>query len=282
VTVRAAPPDSDEIRALAVDLGCWAAEQIANSPVQGVRTKANPADPVTDTDTRIEREVRARIMARFPDHRLVGEEYGDTGPSDSDITWFCDPVDGTTNYANGIAWCSFSLCCKDSHGWLVGLVADPFRRLLAVAVRGSGARSIGLDDRYRPAPDTERVLRVRETQALAGTVLTTEYLGHLPWPGMTTTLAGLAAQHCTVRIMGSSALSLLQVGLGAAAGCIIGQFSAIDDAAATLIGREAGAVVSGIDGRADEAPAGGVLLASPGVHGAIVNAWQAGVDAEAR
>jgi fructose-1,6-bisphosphatase/inositol monophosphatase family enzyme len=269
------------MRDLAVDLGCWAARQIATSPVEGVRTKANPADPVTDTDTRIEREVRARIGSTFPDHRMVGEEYGDSGPGGSDFTWFCDPVDGTTNYANGIAWCSFSLCCKDSHGGIVGVVVDPFRRLLTVGVRGGGARAMTLDDRYRPAPGTERVLRVRETDSLAGTVLTTEYLAHLPWPGMTATIAALAAQHCTVRIMGSSALSLLQVGLGAAAGCIIGQFSAIDDAAATLIGREAGAVSSGIDGRPSEAPAGGVVLASPGVHGAIVSAWRAAVGAEA-
>lgn len=267
--------DVDRMRGLAVDLGCWAAQRIATTPVEGLRTKENAADLVTETDTAVEREVRARIAAAFPEHRMVGEEYGDSGPTGASLTWFCDPVDGTTNYANGIAWCSFSLCCKDSAGGLVGVVADPFRRLLAVGIRGAGAQSMALDPEYRPMPGSQRTLRVRDAESLAGTVFTTEYLGNVPWPGMDATIAGLVAQHCTARVMGSSALSLLQVGLGAAVGCIIGKFSAVDDSAAILIGTEAGAVASGIDGVPDEAPAGGVLLACPGVQDAVLEAWRA-------
>jgi fructose-1,6-bisphosphatase/inositol monophosphatase family enzyme len=269
--------DIDGMRSLAIDLACWAAGRIATAPVAGVRTKANAADPVTDTDTDVEREVRARIATAFPSHRIVGEEFGDSGPADSEYVWFCDPVDGTTNYANGIAWCSFSLCCKDSRGGLVGVVADPFRRLLAVGVRGGGAVAMALDEEFVPATGTQRDLRVRPAEVLAGTVVMTEYLANVPWPGMDATIAGLVAADCTMRITGSSALALLQVGLGAAVGCIIGRYSAIDNAAAILIGSEAGAVVSGMDGAPDEAPDGGVLLASPGVQPAILDVWRRAV-----
>ena len=262
---------------MAVDLACWAAHRIATAPIRGLRTKANAADPVTDTDTSIELEVRARITAEFPEHRIVGEEFGDGGPPDAAHVWYCDPVDGTTNYANGIAWCSFSLCCTDSRGGLIGVVADPFRRLLAIGVRGSGAAMVMLDEDYTPRQDSARPLRVRPADSLAGTVVMTEYLANVPWPGMDATIAALVARDCTLRITGSSALALLQVGLGAAVGCIIGRYAAIDNSAAILIGTEAGAVVSGIDGLPDEAPPGGVLLASPGVHGLVLDAWQAAV-----
>ena len=125
--------------------------------------------------------------------------------------------------------------------------------------------------------DSARPLRVRSADSLAGTVVMTEYLANVPWPGMDATIAALVAQDCTVRITGSSALALLQVGFGAAVGCIIGRYAAIDNAASILIGTEAGAVVSGVDGLPDEAPPGGVLLASPAVHGLVLNAWRAAV-----
>lgn len=274
---------ADSLESFALDLACWASRQIAETPVEHLRTKAHAADLVTDTDLAIETEVRRRLAADLPGHRIVGEEFGTAGPTDAEYTWYCDPIDGTTNYANRIAWCSFSLCCWDSTGPLIGVVADPFRRQVAVARRGAGARSVRLDDGYLPSEASPHTLAVRDGRGLAGTVLTTEWLAHLPWPGMTQTMAEMAAAGCTVRIMGSSALSLLQVGIGAAAGCIIGRYSPIDDSASVLIALEAGAVACGIDGAPSLAPDGGILLAAPGSRDAALAAWQAGVAAwEAR
>jgi fructose-1,6-bisphosphatase/inositol monophosphatase family enzyme len=266
----------------AVDLACWASERIARVDPANVRTKAHAADPVTDTDIAVESEVRERIAARLPGHALRGEEFGATGPDDARYTWFCDPVDGTTNYANGVNWCSFSLCCWDSGGPLVGVVGDPFRRRVAVGVRGEGSRLLPLDEDYRPVAGAGRALAVRRGSGLGGTVVTTEWLAHVPWPGMLGTIAGLADGGCTVRIMGSSTLSLLQVGLGAAAGCLIGHYSAIDDSAAVLIATEAGAVACGIDGVESVAPAGGILLAAPDFRDDILAAWQSSAPTSPR
>lgn len=270
-----------DIESFAVDLACWASSRIARTDPANIRTKAHAADLVTDTDTTVEAEVRRRLAEQLPGHALVGEEYGATGTTDTDHTWYCDPVDGTTNYANKIAWCSFSLCCWDVAGPLVGVVGDPFRRQIALGVRGGGARLLPLGPDYRPVPGADRELSVRPGSGLAGTVVTIEWLAHIPWTGMLGTIAELADQGCTVRIMGSSALSLLQVGLGAAAGCLIGQYSPIDDSAAVLIATEAGAIVCGIDGVDSVAPDGGILLAAPGSRADILAAWRAGVHAAA-
>lgn len=265
-----------DLEAFAIDLACWASRRIATTAPENVRTKAHAADPVTDTDTAVEAEVRRRIAEQLPGHALRGEEFGATGPDDAAFTWFCDPVDGTTNYANAVAWCSFSLSCWDADGPLVGVVGDPFRHRVAAAVRGHGARLVPLDADWRPVLDAAQPLSVRPGSGVAGTVVTTEWLAHVPWHGMLGTIAALADAACTVRIMGSSTLSLLQVGLGAAAGCLIGHYSPIDDSASVLIATEAGAVSCGIDGAPSLAPDGGILLAAPGFRDEILAAWRQG------
>lgn len=267
---------TDALERFAVDLACWACARIARTDPANVRTKAHAADPVTDTDTAVEAEVRGRLAEQLPGHALVGEEFGSTGPQGAEYVWYCDPVDGTTNYANGIAWCSFSLACWDTAGPLVGVVGDPFRRRVAVGVRGHGSRMLALDHDYAPVPGAGQALSVRAGAGLAGTVVVTEWLAHVPWEGMAGTIARLADAACTVRIMGSSTLSLLQVGLGSAVGCLIGRYSPIDDSAAVLIATEAGAVACGIDGVPSVAPDGGILLAAPGYRDDILTAWRTG------
>jgi histidinol-phosphatase len=56
---------------------------------------------VTQADTAIERELRSRILARWPDHGLVGEEYGVEAGS-ATTRWFIDPIDGTHNFIRGV------------------------------------------------------------------------------------------------------------------------------------------------------------------------------------
>jgi fructose-1,6-bisphosphatase/inositol monophosphatase family enzyme len=50
-------------------------------------------DPVTDADREAERAIRAIIDARYPDHSIMGEEFGITGSGP--LQWVLDPVDGT-------------------------------------------------------------------------------------------------------------------------------------------------------------------------------------------
>ncbi len=56
---------------------------------------------VTQADTAIERMIRTRLLDSFPDHGLVGEEYG-TEAGDASVRWYIDPIDGTHNYIRGV------------------------------------------------------------------------------------------------------------------------------------------------------------------------------------
>ena len=57
-------------------------------------------DPVTSSDKAFERFIRSKISNKFPDHQIIGEEYGRKS-SKSDFSWIIDPIDGTRSYVIG-------------------------------------------------------------------------------------------------------------------------------------------------------------------------------------
>jgi myo-inositol-1(or 4)-monophosphatase len=219
-----------DITEFAIGLARWAICQMRTGP-QTLATKVHPADIVTDTDIRIEDYVRAQIAATFPGHGVLGEERPDTPAAPHLPTWYLDPVDGTTNFASNLGWSSFTIALADADGPLIGVVADPYRDEIFTARRGHGARRNG-----EPVTCTSAA-------SLAGTVLLTELNAHLPWAGMYQMIDALGERHCTVRVMGSSALSLAQLAAGRAAAVVFGEYHPVDTMAGLLIATEAGAVV---------------------------------------
>lgn len=82
----------------------------------GVDDKGGPRgyDPVTEVDRGIEALLRHGIAARFPDHAIVGEEHGRSGPAGARAAWIIDPIDGTRSFVSG----------GPEWGTLVGLQVD--------------------------------------------------------------------------------------------------------------------------------------------------------------
>jgi len=241
-----------DVRAELVDeLARWAIDRIPTRPGRDeIATKTSEADWVTETDLAVERHVRRVVRERFPEDRIVGEEYGATDANGARATWYVDPVDGTTNYVHGLPFSSFSCAVLDEEGAAIGAVADPYRGELLSAVRGRGARINGEE------------ARCAKTETLTGGIFLTELTMQSLWNGMTSLMGSLAEAGCVTRILGSNALSLASVGAGRALATLIGEFGPIDCHAGTLIAREAGAVVR-FEGDS-------VLCAAPGVVDALV------------
>ncbi|MEP6811723.1 MAG: inositol monophosphatase [Actinomycetota bacterium] len=241
-----------DVRAqLADELARWAIDRIPTRPRHGaISTKTSNADWVTETDLAVERHVREAVRKRFPEDRIVGEEYGTTDANGACATWYVDPVDGTTNYVHGLPLSSFSCAVVDEEGAAIGAVADPYRRELLSAVRGRGARRNGEE------------LRCIETETLTGGIFLTELTMQSLWHGMTALMGSLAQAGCVTRILGSNAISLASVGAGRALATMIGEFGPVDCHVGTLIAREAGAAVH------FEGPA--VLCAAPGIVDELV------------
>ena len=98
-----APASTRELLEFATEIG-WEAGRLIMSHFQvgvGVSTKPDRT-PVTEADIAGERLLRKRIEAKFPRHRILGEEDGESG-SDPAHRWILDPIDGTTSFIHGVA-----------------------------------------------------------------------------------------------------------------------------------------------------------------------------------
>jgi histidinol-phosphatase len=117
-----------------------------------IRTKPDRSF-VTDADQAIERLIRERVSARFPDHGLVGEEYGEEG-SGSSARWYIDPIDGTHNFIRGVPLFGTLLALEVDGELQVGVMSAPALRERWYASRGGGAWAVG-------AAGTEGARRIR-------------------------------------------------------------------------------------------------------------------------
>lgn len=81
---------------------------------EGFKSKHKPdGSIVTDVDLETEKLYRQLIEERFPEHNIIGEEFGET-QRDSAFTWILDPIDGTSDFAK----------LEDNFGSIVGLFYD--------------------------------------------------------------------------------------------------------------------------------------------------------------
>jgi myo-inositol-1(or 4)-monophosphatase len=124
-------------------------------------------DPVTAADRSAEAAMRALIRRNFPEHGIVGEEYGDEF-TDAEYVWVLDPIDGTKSFISGMpAW--GTLIALMHHGEpAYGMMHQPFTR---EHFTGDGGAA-----HYR-GPGGERALQVRPCASLAeATLMTTSPL----------------------------------------------------------------------------------------------------------
>ena len=89
----------------------WQAGQITLAHFQTGVTVEQKADetPVTIADRGAEELLRRLIEDRFPDHAIVGEEYGETD-RDSAYRWIIDPIDGTRSFIAGVPLFGILIC----------------------------------------------------------------------------------------------------------------------------------------------------------------------------
>ncbi len=82
-------------------------------------------DPVTEADRSAERAIRDMIQATYPDHGIIGEEYGTTSGT-SAFTWILDPIDGTRSFVIGMpTWATLIGLYRDGQPYL-GVMSQPY------------------------------------------------------------------------------------------------------------------------------------------------------------
>lgn len=93
---------------------------------------------VTQADTAIETRIRERLADAFPDHGVIGEEYG-TEAGEAPIRWYIDPIDGTHNYIRGIPLFGTLLAVERDGELQAAVISAPALDERWWAHRGGGA-----------------------------------------------------------------------------------------------------------------------------------------------
>ncbi|HET7094833.1 MAG TPA: inositol monophosphatase family protein, partial [Thermomicrobiales bacterium] len=197
-------------------------------------------DMVTEADQASEALIAERLRARFPDHRLLGEE-GARGAAETETAspyrWVIDPLDGTTNFAHGLPGFAVSIGLERDGTPIVGVVFDPIRDELFVARQGGGATLNG-------AP-----LRVSAVDDLLRSLLATGFSYDLKKrPQQAESWLAFLTRVQAIRQTGSSALNLCSVAAGRLDGYWEAGVLPWDVAAGVLMVREAGGTVSRFGG----------------------------------
>jgi len=120
-------------------------------------------DPVTAADRAAESAMRALIRRSFPDHGIVGEEYG-AEREDAEYVWVLDPIDGTKSFIAGMPAWGTLIALTRSGNPVFGMMHQPF---IGERFDGDGKAA-----RYR-GPAGPRSLMVRPCPKLKDAVLFT-------------------------------------------------------------------------------------------------------------
>ena len=225
-------------------------------------------DFVTEVDRLAEAEIIETIRRTHPDHAFLAEESGEIGQSD--FVWIIDPLDGTTNFMHGFPVFAVSIALARRGRLEQAVVYDPMRQELYTASRGDGAQLDG------------RRIRVGSRAGLDGALIGTGFPYHTNAEWMDDYLAMLKSvseRTAGVRRPGAAALDLAYVAAGRLDGFWELGLKPWDIAAGELLIREAGGMVSDINGGEEHRKTGHVVAGSPKVFRELVRVLAPNVPA---
>lgn len=150
--------DYSTLRDAAVDIAREAGELTRSYFRRGVAVDTkDDLSPVTVADREAERLMRYLIEKRFPDHGIIGEEYGKTR-EDAETVWVLDPIDGTRSFVAGVPLFTNLVGVLHRGESVVGVINAPAMGECVDAAIGGGCRWNGVPTEVAEADDVDRSL----------------------------------------------------------------------------------------------------------------------------
>ena len=216
-----------------------------------------PADFVTHADKRTERILIEELSKARPGYGFLGEEGGAVEGADKSHRFIIDPIDGTTNFMHGVPHFAISIGLEREGHLVAGVIYNPVTDDLFTAEKGHGAYL------------NNRRLRVASRRELPPSLIATG----LPWlgreDGMNRALAETKAvlgATSGIRRCGSASLDMAFVAAGRFDGFWERGLYPWDVAAGIVLVREAGGVVSDLNGGQDMLAGGSMLTSNEHLH----------------
>jgi myo-inositol-1(or 4)-monophosphatase len=194
----------------------------------------DPRNLVTEIDKKIESLIRSQLSKKFPSHKFIGEEFGSEKVSKKDFVWIIDPIDGTTNFIQGLPICCISIGLWQNNQPLAAVVYNPILNQLFTAEKGKGSFLNG-----------KRIKVSKKNSVIMG-------YGGFGWGRnihkAQVNFPKLLPILYKIRTLGSATLEMCYIGLGVFDFHIQSEINVWDFAASTLIVTEAGGQVTELFG----------------------------------
>lgn len=231
----------------------------ASRPSVHTWTEKSQHDFVTEIDRAAEAMIAEVIMREEPRSVIVGEELSPSRLAQGELVWIVDPLDGTTNFLHGYPQYAVSIGCIVDGKLAAGVVHDVPRNRTYKAVRGGGA--FEEDTRLSVSAVSD------PRHALIGTgfpfkALTSLHVYLAQFAAVTGAASG-------IRRAGAAALDLVDLAAGRLDGFWEQQLAPWDIAAGVLLIREAGGIVTRLDGASDvlsSASDGSLVAGNAAIH----------------
>ena len=222
------------------------------------------SDFVTRADREAEAAVIALILDRCPDHEILAEESTELGDAASirdrfdtaDHLWIIDPLDGTTNFLHAYPAFATSVAVARDGRLVAGAVVDGYHGTEWLAWHGGGAWRDG------------KTVRVSSTDRLDRALIGTGFpfkVTHL-LPAYLAQFDAILRRTSGIRRAGAAALDLCHLADGRFDGFWELWLAPWDIAAGVLIAREAGALITAVNGDPDVRAGGAIIGGSPAIH----------------
>lgn len=213
----------------------------------------------SEVDIKAEQTIISTIHKAYPNHGVLAEESG-FHEGDGESVWIVDPLDGTSNYLHGFPFFAVSIAVQIKGRIEHAVIYDPLRHECFAASRGRGAR---LNDRR---------IRVSKQLQLSSSLLGTGFPSRDAAAGQRylPTFEALFGKCAGVRRTGSAALDLAYVASGRLDGFWEFGLRPWDIAAGSLLIREAGGLISDLQGGDDFMKHGDLAAGTPKVFKSLL------------
>ncbi len=181
-----------------------------------------PNNFVTNADRKVEEIIIKELSKSKKNFSFLTEESGFVKNKDEDNFWIIDPIDGTTNFLNGVPHFCISIALLIDNEIIAGVIYDPIKDELFYAEKKGGSYL------------NNKSIRVSKKSEIHSCLYGVNFRKNLP-------------ENLIIRNTGSAALDLAYVSSGRFDGCLQKNVNLWDIAAGTILINEAGGVVDNFD-----------------------------------
>ncbi|MEH6628256.1 MAG: inositol monophosphatase family protein [Motiliproteus sp.] len=254
-----------------------ASEQIARSVERLDIIKSEQqsvSEFITETTIAAEKSAAYHIHKAHPKHRVIGQHggiYEDEEPQ-GDTEWHISPIDGLTNFANGLPLFAFTLVYREKGRNEHVVVINPITGEEFTASRGRGAQLNG------------KRIRVSDLKSLNTALIGCDYINSTSQKGTLDTYLNIyrqiSEQHAQIQSYGSAALTLAYVAAGRIDSCCMMSLSDWELNPGMLLIQEAGGLMGDFSGNNNSLNNGNLVAGNPRMFKQVLQAIQPALTAK--